>query len=138
MNYFLSKVVAIILAFTVMFSSSFVIVETHCCNGEEIDSSILGSADVCDMDMSLCSLEDSSSISESKCCNNILDFKFATVFNTNHHKKSNFVQLHFTPFFSLINTELFQPNKTQNYYSSEYSPPIMIRDIYILNEHFLI
>ena len=139
MKEFLSKISAFLLALIVLFSSSFVIVDTHYCYGEEIDSSFIGSADGCGMGMSSCSLEDSpSSLLESECCNNTFDFKFATTFKVQHHEKIDTQQVSFTSLFCSTSTVFFTPIKPLNDFTSDYRVPLIIDDIYILNECLLI
>lgn len=136
-----SNILAISLAILVFFSSSYVVIDTHLCCGNVIDSSIFGKADVCEMDMISCRSENISNTKvKGNCCNNLKDYKYGNSF-----VQSSFInvdlqqQFNYTPHFYLAKASiLFIGTEVSNRYVKEYTPPLISRDILVLVQCFLI
>jgi len=137
----LSKILAISLAILVFISSSYVVIDTHLCCGNVIDSSIFGKADVCEMDMISCRSENISNTKvKGSCCNNITVYKYGSFFT-----QSSFIdvdlhqQFNYTPHFYLaIASNLFVEPEVSNPNIKQYLPPLISRDILVLFQCFLI
>ena len=140
MKRFLSKMAAFILAILVLFSSSFVAIDSHFCCGNVVDSSIFGKAEVCAMDMVSCKLENTTtSIIKNSCCYNTKEFKSSELFNKNRPVIVDLQQFDFLPNFYITTTSNFfiEPEFSNNYFK-DYSPPLITRDILVLVQRFLI
>jgi hypothetical protein len=137
---FLSKISIFFLAVLVLLSSSFVAIDTHYCCGNLIDSSIFGKADLCAMVMASCKLENTSTskINES-CCYNTKEFKSSELFKKNNPIIVDTQQVNFIPsFYSTRTSSIFIETNVRNTYFKDYSPPLITRDILVLNQIFLI
>jgi len=140
MKRFLSKMAAFFLAILVLFSSSFVAIDSHLCCGIVVDSSIFGKANVCKMDMVSCKLENTSmSILKNSCCYNNIDYKYSELFNKNIPVNVDLQKFNFTPNFNFTATsDLFIESEFSNNHFKDYLPPLITRDILVLVQRFLI
>ena len=141
MKDFLSKISAISLAILVFVSSSYVVIDSHFCCGNVVDSSILGRADICKMDMISCKLENTStSRLKGNCCYNTKYYKSAELFKQNKTIVVDTQQFNFTPHFYLLTTtnDLFIESEVNINYYKDYKPPLITKDILVLVQRFLI
>lgn len=138
MKIFSYKIISSFLAILVLLSSSFIIIDTHYCSGKAVDSSIIGRARTCMVDMEPCSVEGSSSISESECCTNAINFKFSEVFENIDLKKTDIKHQYFTSLVFKRSVETSQLTDKRNFTPTNYIIPLITRHIYILDESFLL
>jgi len=127
------------MAILVLFSSSFVLIDQHYCEGKLHDSSFFGKANVCDMHMASCSSEkDESSVDPKSCCSNKSEIKTGSVFikipvfNINNLEHS-----------IVSNINLFKQIKYSNFTNHkspiiDYYVPLITRDVLILIQCFRI
>ena len=136
----LSKILAISLAILVFISSSYVVIDTHLCCGNVIDSSIFGKADVCEMDMISCRSENISNTKvKGSCCYNIKEYKSSELFKKNNPIIVDTQQFNFIPTLYLQTTaNLFIESEINKLYYKDYKPPIITKDILVLIQRFLI
>lgn len=135
----LSKILAISLAILVFFSSSYVVIDTHLCSGNVIDSSIFGKADVCEMDMISCRLENTSNTKiKDNCCNNTKNYKSAELFKKNNPIIVDTQQFNLVPNFYLQTAANLFIASELNINYKDYKPPLITRDILVLVQRFLI
>lgn len=123
----------------VLFSSSFVLIDEHYCQGKLKSFSLFGEAGECDMDMPICKLENhSTSISKSSCCTNVSDIKLSSIFEKNLDTKFNFQTSKFISnnYFNKLNVFIDFTRKSSYY--QNYSPPLIFKDILIFIQCFQI
>jgi len=134
----LSKISAIFLAFLVLVSSSFVVIDEHyCCNNLE-SFSIFGRADVCDKGMPTCEIDyNSNSLSEKSCCSNNTKVIEGSTFKINPQIEIDLFQLDFIkPTFNYELKNFF--NFKEKTHFKNYLPPLITRDLLVLIQRFLI
>jgi len=139
MKDFLSKILALFLAILILFSSSFIAIDSHFCCGNLVDSSIFGKADVCKMDMISCGLEAKSTTRlKDNCCNSSIVYKHRALFKKNIPINVDLEQFNFVTVLYVTTTNLFlEPEFNINYYK-DYKSPLITRDILVLVQRFLI
>jgi hypothetical protein len=118
-------------------------VSNHFCGGELASSSIsFGEGDIgCGMEESMSScemLDHSNTIKKESCCaNTYLQLKLDDEFNTSITIESDLDVDFLSAFvFIYINSNSFNTTKKTEFHS--YSPPLLFRDIQIMNQTFLI
>jgi hypothetical protein len=140
MKSYLSKIAVLFLAILVLLSSSFVVIDTHLCCGNIVDSSIFGKADMCKMDMVSCKLENNSTSKlKGSCCYNIKEYKSSELFKKNNPIIVDTQQFNFIPTLYLqTTTNLFIESEINKLYYKNYKPPLITRDLLVLVQCFLI
>ena len=138
MKKIVSKIAAIYLTILVVFSSSFIVIDEHYCDGKLEHFSIFGEAEVCEMNMHTCATENhSTKLTISDCCVNSQDYKFATVF-----ENSTEIKIEFTKFLVISNISTFHTNLfiefKNNTLFQKYIPPLISKNILILIQCFRI
>ena len=126
------------MAFVVLFSTMSFTINEHYCGDELVSSSLFLKADSCGMDMQKSSEEDDCTIKKENCCLDV-------VINVEGQKelKLNYYDLSFEQQFlaatflvSYIN--LFEGLANNIVPFKNYSPPLLVKNIQILDEVFLI
>jgi hypothetical protein len=135
----LHKILAIIIAFVVFFSSLSFTVEKHVCMGEVTSTSYFNEADSCGMISEVCDLNKpfEAEIQKEKCCNDIHELIQG---NQNEQQALNSLeldQLQFILTFTYTYLNLFEDTADLNL-ANIYSPPLVDRDINVLYQTFLI
>ncbi|APU67709.1 hypothetical protein GRFL_0985 [Christiangramia flava JLT2011] len=124
-----------IMALLVLFSTFSFTVDKHYCGSYLVDSAVFSKAVSCGMDMGS-SMDDK--MSEDHCCSN----KKVSVDGQDELKLSfDQLQLHqqmiFTAF-TYVYFDLFEPKPEQVIPFKDYSPPLLVSDIHIVDQVFLI
>lgn len=135
----LHKILAIIIAFVVVFSSLSFSVEKHVCMGEVTSTSFFNEADSCGMTSDDCDINKplETKIQKEKCCNDIYELIQG---NQNEQQALNSLelnQLQFILTFTYTYLNLFEESTDLNIFNI-YSPPLVDRDINVLYQTFLI
>lgn len=138
MKAFLHKTGALLMAFVVLFSTLSFSVDMHYCGHTLVDFS-LGKADNCLMKSMM--PEDTSgcaTMQKMKCCSDV-----EITFEGQDELKINFDQLNldqqvFLVAFTYYFIDLLQPAEESKIPFDGYPPPLITRDIQVLNETFLI
>jgi len=113
-------------------------VEKHYCMGRLIDVALFTDVDTCGMDMSVSEADESLDVSKNSCCNNEVVFvdgqdDLKISFNDLDIEQKSFL-IAFT--YSYLN--VLRDLKEQPVPNEQYPPPILVKDIQILDEVFLI
>ena len=136
---FLHKILALILAFIVLFSSFSFTVEKHICMGKVIDVSYFSRADSCGMIDEDCGVNDSleTKIQKEKCCSNVQELIPGNQNEQQALQSFEIEQLQFiiTYFYTYIH--LFEDKNDIIPYKN-YTPPLVDKDINVLYQTFLI
>ena len=135
----LHKISAILLAFIVLFSSLSFSVYEHICGGEIAEVSYFTEADSCDMVMSICETIDASqqSIHKKPCCNDHAEIFQGNDINQQAQSSLKIPQVQFLTAFVTTYISLFNEVKITPFYN-DYSPPLVVKNIYKLDEIYLI
>ncbi len=123
----------------VLFSSSFVLIDEHYCQGKLKSFSLFGDAGECDMDMAICKLENhNTSISKSSCCTNVSDIKLGSIFEKKLDTKFNFQTSKFISIDYVNSLKIFIGIAKKSSYYQNYSPPLIFKDVLIFIQCFRI
>jgi hypothetical protein len=132
------KIMSILMAFVVLFSTMSFTINMHYCGDKLVDSAIFSKAETCGMEMELATSTNDCSVSKKNCCSE----GFEKIDGQNELQSSvnaiSFEQQVFIASFIYTYTKLFESldNKVSLY--EEYNPPLVSRQIYKLDETYLI
>ncbi len=140
---FLNKILALILAFIVIFSSLSFTVEKHVCMDEVTDVSFFNQADSCGMETDECNHQDknfdsSKSFNEKDCCNNIHELIQGNPVQQQAIDGFEITQVSFIVAYAYTYLNLFKENKDEIPFTDYSPPPLIDKDIQILYQTFLI
>ncbi|CAL2103081.1 conserved exported protein of unknown function [Tenacibaculum sp. 190130A14a] len=134
-----NKIVAITMAFVVLFSTMSFTISSHFCGDNLVEVSYFGKAKSCGMEMENMATLDGCSISKKNCCNDTIDF----IEGQDTLKKSSFDSLSFEQqlfvtsfYYSYLN--LFNTLHDKVVPFKDYAPPLIVKDIQVLDEVYLI
>lgn len=142
MKDFLRKISTFLLAVIVLFSSTSMTVGQHFCGEMLVNYSILGSADSCGMEMdrldAYIGIDCPSIDMDQDCCEDVVvsyggDLEIEISFN-----ELTFDQQVFLACFTYSYINLYDGLEQNIVPFRDYAPPVIIRDINVLNETFLI
>jgi len=132
------KLFAVLMASLLLGSTTSWTLGKHYCMGRLMDVSFFDHAEDCGMNMDYSDSADSSFEKEDSCC----DDEFVTVDGQDHLKiSSNDIPLekqHFLIAFTHSFIDLFQMRIEQRIPHEDYPPPILIKDIQLLDQVFII
>lgn len=136
---FLHKILALILALVILFSTLSFTVEKHICLGEVTDVSYFTKADNCGMISEDCDLVIPSErkIQKENCCNDTHELIPGNQYEQPALKKVEINQVAFIFTFVYTYNSFFEQKSDKNYFCY-YSPPLVDRDIPVLYQTFLI
>lgn len=132
-----SKITAILMASVVLFSTMSFTIDMHYCGDILVDTAIFSEAQGCGMDMHKTTSTDNN-ISKKGCCSDTLisidgNEEFTTTFEELTFEQQTFVA---TFVYTYIN--LFEVTEDNSTSFLDYSPPLVVKDILLLDEQFLI
>jgi len=135
----LHKISSILMALLVLFSSFSFTVHKHICGGEVADVSYILQADSCGMEMNDCANDNSSqqTFEKEPCCNDVSEVIEGNQNEQQALQSLELQQLQFIALFVDTYINLFEEANTATL-NKEYSPPIVVKDIYKLDEIYLI
>lgn len=134
----IKKTGAVLMAFVVLFSTMSFTLSEHYCGDMLVDTGLFSKAESCGMEMqNPTSLEDLS-IEKDSCCNDVLlQIEGQSELITDFSSLSQDQQVFITSFIhSYVN--LFEGLDNHVVPFKHYSPPLLVRDIQVLDEVFLI
>lgn len=138
---FLNKILAIIIAFIVIFSSLSFTVEKHICMDEVTDISFFTEADSCGMQGDECeqdTSEKTNSFNEKDCCNTVDELIPGNQIEQPAIDSFEIDQVQFIVTYTYTYLNLFEENKDVIPFTVYSSPPIVDKDILVLYQIFLI
>ncbi len=133
----LKNITAICLAFFVMASTMSFTINEHYCGGSLVDTSLFVKADTCMMEDMLMSNSDTASIKDN-CCNDVITIVDGQDEVHQNGKQISFQHQLFITTFLYTYSALFSNNESTVVAFKEYIPPILVKDIQVLDEAFLI
>jgi len=131
------KIVSLLMAFVLLFSTMSFSVNMHYCGETLMDSAIFKKAETCGMEMEN-PLTDSCSISKKNCCSDeifVVDGQDELQLQV---EKISFEQQVFIASFVYTYINLFEGLEENVTSFRDYAPPLVIREIYKLDETYLI
>jgi len=135
----LHKIASVLMAFIVLFSSFYFTVHEHVCGGEIADVSYFIEADSCGMGMNECTTDSSQqSIEKEPCCKDISKVIEGNSNDQQALQSLNIQQVQFLSLFINSHIQLFENLDTKSTFFQEYSPPIVVKDIPVLYDTFII
>ncbi len=136
----LHKILALILALAVLFSTLSFTVEKHVCMGEVTDVSYFDQVEACEMEVMVCEGgdHDGDQIDRSRCCDNINELIAGDTLDQQAIESLEIEPYHFLASYitSFIHS-LEQADQTLQFDFGP-DPPVLERDIQILYQTFLI
>ncbi len=137
MKEFSKKIGAILMALVVVLSTMSFTVSQHYCGDELMDSALFSKAESCGMDMSISTQKDCSILTKNCCKDVVKQIKGQNEIKTNLTTIS-FNQQVFTASFIITYINLFEGLDTNIIPFKNYSPPLLVSDIQVTNQVFLI
>ena len=138
MKQFFNKIIATFMAFVVLFSTMSFTISEHYCGDYLVDSALFSKAESCGMEMGVSFPVDDCSIEKDNCCSDVLK----QIEGQNELKTDlsnlNFKQQLFVASFIYSYVNLFEGLEENIIPFKYYSPPLLIKDIQVLDEVFLI
>jgi hypothetical protein len=132
-----SKITAILMATVVLFSTLSFTVDMHYCGDILVDTAIFSEAESCGMDMHNATSDEETLTKEGCCSETVIsvdgDEEFTTTFEELTFEQQTFVA---TFVYAYIN--LFEVSEDNSTSFLDYSPPLVVKDILLLDEQFLI
>jgi len=138
MKVFLKKIAAVFMTFVVLFSTMSFTVSEHYCGDSLVDSALFSKAESCDMEQEKPLPIEDCNVSKKNCCTDVVkQFEGQTNLKTAISNLNFEQQVFLTSFiYSYINLfDGLEENITPFKY---YSPPLLVKDIQILDSVYLI
>lgn len=131
------NIVSFFMALLVLASTMSFTISEHYCGDELVASSLFVKADTCGMEMPMSSSNETS-LKTNGCCNDVVQ-----VIEGQNDLKSNFSQLEFKQqlfltAFRYAYSNLFEVNDNSSIPFNYYTPPLIVKDIQVLDAVFLI
>lgn len=133
----LKNITAICLAFFVMASTMSFTINEHYCGGSLVDTSLFVKADTCMMEGMGMSNSDSENIKDN-CCNDVITIIDGQDEVHQNGKQIAFQHQLFITTFLYTYSALFSNKESAVVSYKKYIPLILVKDIYVLDETFLI
>lgn len=138
MKKIVQKIVSFSMALIVLFSTLSFTVHQHYCSGELKTTSVFLEAEKCEMEKmmseTLCELHQK----KKKCCEDVIEVVEGQDELKITFDNISFEQQVFVASFVYTFTNLFEVQEENNISFSEYPPPLIVRQLYKLDETYLI
>ncbi|WP_178989784.1 HYC_CC_PP family protein [Winogradskyella schleiferi] len=130
------KIFSIALSFLVLFSTLSLTIEKHFCGDTLIDVAIFSESEKCSDDISY---SDNDSIMEKSCCKDEIDvIEGLSNVTLNSFEDLDLIQQYLLFAYSYSYINLFEDLSNSIVPHKDYSPPILIKDLQVLDETYLI
>ena len=135
---FAFKIVSISMALLLLASTTSWKVEKHYCMGHLVDLAFFADAEDCGMSMDIMNDDDSTMQQESSCCSDEVIFVAGQDDLKLSFDNLSFEQQLFVTSFAYSYIDLFKGSEENAILFRDYSPPLVIKNIYKLDETYLI
>ena len=126
------------MALLVLLSTVSFTVESHYCRGILVDSSLLGHVETCGMEVQQKPSSSDCNITKKDCCSDEqITIKGQETLKTSFDKIEKSQQIFVAAFIHTYLNLFFEPQTDFNSFK-DYSPPLLVRDIQVLDRTFLI
>jgi hypothetical protein len=129
---------AVLMAFGVLLSTMSFTINNHYCGDELVSSALFFKADSCGMDMQKSSKEDGCTIKKDNCCSDVIVCVEGQKELNLSYYNLRFEQQVFVASFFMSYINLFEGLDNNIVPFKNYSPPLLVKNIQILDEVFLI
>jgi len=136
MKHSFNKIASFLMAFVVLFSTMSFTVDMHYCGGELVDTAVFSEATSCGMEMQNESSE--CSIVKNECCADVHLTKESQESEKYSLDNLTFNQQLIAVTFIYSYIDLFEGLEENVIPYQDYSPPLVVKDIQLLDESFLI
>lgn len=138
MKQLLRKISSIIMAFVVLFSTMSFTFSEHYCGHKLVDIGLFSKAESCGMEVQMPSTSKDCDLKKSDCCNDeVKQFQGQNELNTNF-STLDFQQQIFVASFAYSYINLFEGLDKNIIPFKYYTPPLLVTDIQVLGQTFLI
>ena len=132
------NITAISLACLMLLSTMSFTINKHFCGDHLVNTSVILKADTCGMDINFPPTEKDCSIKKKNCCKDEIQLVKGQDDLKLDFSDLNFKQQVFITSFVITYSNLFEGQASQFVPLNDYSPPIVVKDIQLLDEVFLI
>ena len=132
------KILAVLMTFVVLFSTTSFAITKHFCGDTLIDTAVFNKAETCGMEMDLASTVEGCSVIKENCCNDqqiLIDGQDEVQIQFDN---ISFEQQTFIASFIYTYINLFEGLDKNVSSFEEYKPPIVINQIFKIDESYLI
>ena len=133
----LHKILSVAMAFVVLFSTLSFTINMHYCGGTLVDTAIFKKVKSCGMEMQSSSSKDCSILKKNCCSNEQIVIEGQDNLKLDLSNIS-FQQKIFIASFVYTYSNLFKSIAKENIHFKDYSPPLIVKDIQVLDEVYLI
>ena len=138
MKQLFQKITALLMAFVVLFSTMSFSISEHYCGEYLVDSALFSKAESCGMELEKPSPNKDCNVKKSNCCSDVIkqfegQSELKTDFSNLNFKQQVFITSYV---YSYIN--LFKGLEQNIIPFKNYSPPLIVTDIQVLDQVFLI
>jgi len=138
MKQVINKIAAVLMAFVVLFSTMSFTISEHYCGDYLVNSSLFSKAESCGMEMQKPSPTKDCSVNKDNCCSDVLTHIEGQSELKTDLSNLNFDQQVFVASFVYTYVNLFEGLDRNVVPFKNYSPPLIVRDIQVLDGVFLI
>jgi hypothetical protein len=138
MKQFFYKILSVMMAFVVLFSTMSFTINNHYCGDELVSSTLFVKGESCGMDMQKSTEEDNCTIKKDNCCTDEVIIVEGQKELKPNYFDLNLKQQYFAATFMISYVNLFDGLHNNIVPFKNYSPPLLVKKIHILDEVFLI
>jgi len=138
MNEIFKKIAAILMAFVVVFSTMSFSISEHYCGDHLVDSALFSKAESCGMELQKKSPTNECSVDKEDCCSDVVKHIEGQTNLKTDLSNLTFQQQVFVTAFSYSYVNLFEGLDENIVPFKYYSPPLIVTDIQVLDQVFLI
>jgi len=138
MKQVINKIAAVLMAFVVLFSTMSFTISEHYCGDYLVNSSLFSKAESCGMEMQKPSPTKDCSVNKDNCCSDVLTHIEGQSELKTDLSNLNVDQQVFVASFVYTYVNLFEGLDRNVVPFKNYSPPLIVRDIQVLDSVFLI
>lgn len=138
MKVFIKNIASVFLAFLVLFSTMSFTISEHYCGSTLVNTSIISKAKTCGMDMQINSTKEDCNILKKDCCKDVIKLIEGQDDLKIDYLTLSFEQQLFITSFVHTYINLFEGLDKKSIPFNDYSPPLIVKDIQVLDEVYII
>lgn len=138
MKQLFKKITAILMAFVVLFSTMSFTISEHYCGDYLVDSALFSKAESCGMEMQKLATTKDCSVNKDNCCSDVLTHIEGQSELKTDLSNLNFNQQVFVASYIYSYINLFEGLDKNSVPFKNYAPPLIVKDIQVLDNVFLI
>ena len=138
MKQLISKITAVLMTFVVLFSTMSFTFSEHYCGNTLMNAALFSKAEACEMDAKMTVASKDCIVVDEDCCKDVIKQIEGQNELKTDFSSLNFEQQVFLASFVYSYVNLFEGLETNIVPFKYYSPPLLVKDIQVLDEVFLI